>query len=137
MFRTARVFSTALFLSLFSVAAALGAHNTVTVSVASSTRTEITGGVFVKNTIAPAQTGTLTLLVFQVKENGKVQERDRLNLGTVTVPSGAGSVSPTVPFTVDTSEGLYKKGTFILLADFNNPAVAHTHCGTKTVTRDF
>jgi hypothetical protein len=137
MHRTARALSTAVFLSLGLGAAALAAHNTVTVAVATSTRLAITGSVQVRNTITPAQTGTLTLVVFQVKDSGKVQERDRLDLGTVTVPAGPGSASPAVPYTVDTSEGHYKKGTFIILADFDNPAVAHTHCGTKRVVRDF
>lgn len=137
MHRTAWTVTAGLVLSLIAGAAALAAHNIVTVNVTSSTRDQITGSVQVKNTIAPAQTGTLTLLVFQVKEDGRVQERDRQDLGLVTVPAGAGSTAPAVPFTVDTSQGFYKKGSFIILADFNNPAVSHTHCGTKTVVRDF
>jgi len=136
MNRTAWTVAAGLALSLLA-GAAFAAHNIVTVSVASSTRDQITGSVQVKNTIPPAQTGTVTLLVFQVKEDGRVQERDRQNLGQVTVPAGAGSVAPPVPYTVDTSQGFYKKGSFIILADFNNPAVAHTHCGTVTVNRDF
>ena len=127
-----------LFVSAFALlgAAAHAAHNTVTVGVISSTRDAITGTVRVRNTTAAlTETGTLTLVVLQVKEDGRVEERDRQNLGTFTVAGGTSS--PLIPYTVDTSRGLFKKGAFIILADFNTPPVAHTHCGTLTVIRDF
>jgi len=120
--------------------AATAAHNTVTVAVGSSTRDVITGTIQVKNTVAPAQTGKLTLIVFEVKEDGSVKERARQDLGTVAVAAGAGSTT-SVPYTVDTEKGLFRKGVFIILADYasaigGNP-VPHTHCGTVTVVRDF
>lgn len=117
--------------------AALAAHNTVTVAVTSSTRDAITGTIQVKNTIAAAQTGKLTLILFEVKQDGSVQERARQDLGAVAV---AGSGSTIVSYTVDTREGPLRKGVFILLADYasaigGNP-VPHTHCGTITLARD-
>jgi len=120
--------------------AARAAHNLVTVGIASSTRSSIAGTVQVKNTVPPAQTGKVTLILFEVKEDGSVQERARQDLGAVNLAAGIGSTS-TVSFTVDTKEGHFKKGAFIVLADYasaiNGNPVPHTHCGTVTVVRDF
>jgi len=117
---------------------ALAAHNTVTVAVASSTRESITGTIQVKNNIAVDQTGRLTLIVFEVKQDGSVQERDRRDLGAVDV---AASGTTTVAYTVDTRRGLFDKGVFIVLADYssavNGNPVPHTHCGTLSVVRNF
>jgi len=135
--RTLPLCAAAAFITVFA-ASAYAAHNTVTVAITSSTRDAITGTIQVKNNIAVDQTGRLTLIVFQVKEDGKVEERARQDLGAVAV---AASAATTAPYSVDTTRGPFDKGVFIVLADYssaiNGNLVPHTHCGTLSVVRNF
>jgi hypothetical protein len=129
-------------LTLLCGQAAHAAHNIVTDSVSVSTPNAIAGSVEVKNTVAPGQTGKLTLLVLEATNHG-IKERARQSLGTVDLAPGAGSTT-NVPFTIDTRSGKFDKGVFVILADYDSSLktpgglvkVAHTHCGTVTVMRD-
>lgn len=109
------------------------AHNTCTVTnpsvvFAGLTTWVVNANARVSNTTANAETGQLTLILFQVQFDGRVVQLQRQDLGTVNVPAGAGAAAPAVPFSVQ----VHQPGSYILLADFATPNVAHTHSGTIT-----
>ena len=105
-------------------------HNTVTLSAPQVTRGSgewrlVNGRVNVRNTTNNAETGPLTLILFQVDGSGKVMEVARRDLGIVTLPAqqnASVNVEYFVPIDIT--------GAFVALGDYASVGVAHTHSGT-------
>ena len=109
---------------------AQAAHNLVTISVSEATDMMITGNVRIRNTTASAQTGYLTLIVFEVEPEKEVKELLRMNLGAVELEGTVG-FEVDVPFVVDATLLGDLDKPLKLVADFKSAVgdreVGHSH----------
>ena len=122
--------------SLLLCSAAMAGHSNVTLEVDTATRKLITGSVEIVNNVADAQTGIVTIVVFETKKGGRFKEISRLVIEDVDLAAGAGSTTD-VDFEIAPKRGKFLKKKTVVLADYTSEVdgvpASHSHASAVSL----